>query len=98
MIIIFCPNCGNQINDNEKFCSKCGNQIKQDSQDNNEQMKQSEKTISNNISQNVDTEKNYTKYKYIGIYGKPKAHSLVCGRVVAPLPRVTTLVLGVRVT
>ena len=47
----FCPNCGNQINDNEKFCSKCGNQIKQDSQDNNEQMKQSEKTISNNISQ-----------------------------------------------
>ena len=46
MIIIFCPNCGNQINDNEKFCSKCGNQIKQDSQDNNEQMKQSEKTIS----------------------------------------------------
>ena len=68
MIIIFCPNCGNQINDNEKFCSKCGNQIKQDSQDNNEQMKQSEKTISNNISQNVDTEKNYTKYKYIGIF------------------------------
>lgn len=43
MIIIFCPNCGNQINDNEKFCSKCGNQIKRDSQDNNEQMKQSEK-------------------------------------------------------
>ncbi|WP_288795754.1 zinc ribbon domain-containing protein, partial [uncultured Megamonas sp.] len=40
MIIIFCPNCGNQINDNEKFCSKCGNQIKRDSQDNNEQMKQ----------------------------------------------------------
>ena len=40
MIIIFCPNCGNQINDNEKFCSKCGNQIKQNSQDNNEQMKQ----------------------------------------------------------
>ena len=68
MIIIFCPNCGNQINDNEKFCSKCGNQIKQYSQDNNEQMKQSEKTISNNISQNVDTEKNYTKYKYIGIF------------------------------
>lgn len=68
MIIIFCPNCGNQINDNEKFCSKCGNQIKQDSQDNNEQMKQSEKTISNNISQNVDIEKNYTKYKYIGIF------------------------------
>lgn len=68
MIIIFCPNCGNQINDNEKFCSKCGNQIKQNSQDNNEQMKQSEKTTSDNISQNVDTEKNYTKYKYIGIF------------------------------
>ena len=68
MIIIFCPNCGNQINDNEKFCSKCGNQIKQDSQDNNEQMKQSEKTTRDNISQNVDTEKNYTKYKYIGIF------------------------------
>ena len=68
MIIIFCPNCGNQINDNEKFCSKCGNQIKQDSQDNNEQMKQSEKTTSDNVSQNVDTEKNYTKYKYIGIF------------------------------
>lgn len=65
MIIIFCPNCGNQINDNEKFCSKCGNQIKQDSQDNNEQMKQSEKTTRDNISQNVDTEKNYTKYKRI---------------------------------
>lgn len=65
MIIIFCPNCGNQINDNEKFCSKCGNQIKQD---NNEQMKQSEKTTSDNVSQNVDTEKNYTKYKYIGIF------------------------------
>lgn len=68
MIIIFCPNYGNQINDNEKFCSKCGNQIKQNSQDNNEQMKQSEKTTSDNISQNVDTEKNYTKYKYIGIF------------------------------
>lgn len=68
MIIIFCPNCGNQINDNEKFCSKCGNQIKQNSQDNNEQMKQSEKTTRDNISQNVDTEKNYTKYKYIGIF------------------------------
>lgn len=68
MIIIFCPNCGNQINDNEKFCSKCGNQIKRDSQDNNEQMKQSEKTTSDNVSQNVDTEKNYTKYKYIGIF------------------------------
>lgn len=68
MIIIFCPNCGNQINDNEKFCSKCGNQIKQNSQDNNEQMKQSEKTTSDNVSQNVDTEKNYTKYKYIGIF------------------------------
>lgn len=68
MIIIFCPNCGNQINDNEKFCSKCGNQIKQNSQDNNEQMKQSEKTMRDNISQNVDTEKNYTKYKYIGIF------------------------------
>lgn len=71
MIIIFCPNCGNQINDNEKFCSKCGNQIKrdsQDNQDNNEQMKQSEKTTSDNVSQNVDTEKNYTKYKYIGIF------------------------------
>ena len=68
MIIIFCPNCGNQINDNEKFCSKCGNQIKQNSQDNNEQMKQSEKTTSDNISQNVDTEKKYTKYKYIGIF------------------------------
>ena len=68
MIIIFCPNCGNQINDNEKFRSKCGNQIKQNSQDNNEQMKQSEKTTSDNISQNVDTEKNYTKYKYIGIF------------------------------
>lgn len=68
MIIIFCPNCGNQINDNEKFCSKCGNQIKQDSQDNNEQMKQSEKTTRDNINQNVDTEKNYTKYKYIGIF------------------------------
>ena len=68
MIIIFCPNCGNQINDNEKFCSKCGNQIKQNSQDNNEQMKQREKTTSDNISQNVDTEKNYTKYKYIGIF------------------------------
>ena len=68
MIIIFCPNCGNQINDNEKFCSKCGNQIKRDSQDNNEQMKQSEKTTRDNISQNVDTEKNYTKYKYIGIF------------------------------
>ena len=27
MIIIFCPNCGNQINDNEKFCSKCGKAI-----------------------------------------------------------------------
>ena len=68
MIIIFCPNYGNQINDNEKFCSKCGNQIKQNSQDNNAQMKQSEKTTSDNISQNVDTEKNYTKYKYIGIF------------------------------
>lgn len=68
MIIIFCPNCGNQINDNEKFCSKCGNQIKQDSQDNNEQMKQSEKTISDNVSQNVDAQKSYTKYKYIGIF------------------------------
>lgn len=68
MIIIFSPNCGNQINDNEKFCSKCGNQIKQDSQDNNEQMKQSEKTTSDNVSQNVDNEKNYTKYKYIGIF------------------------------
>lgn len=68
MIIIFCPNCGNQINDNEKFCSKCENQIKRDSQDNNEQMKQSEKTTSDNVSQNVDTEKNYTKYKYIGIF------------------------------
>lgn len=68
MIIIFCPNCGNQINDNEKFCSKCGNQIKRDSQDNNGQMKQSEKTTSDNVSQNVDTEKNYTKYKYIGIF------------------------------
>lgn len=68
MIIIFCPNCGNQINDNEKFCSKCGNQIKQNSQDNNEQIKQSEKTTSDNVSQNVDTEKNYTKYKYIGIF------------------------------
>lgn len=68
MIIIFCPNCGNQINDNEKFCSKCGNQIKQNSQDNNEQMKQSEKTTNDNVSQNVDTEKNYTKYKYIGIF------------------------------
>ena len=65
MIIIFCPNCGNQINDNEKFCSKCGNQIKQD---NNEQMKQSEKTISDNVSQNVDAQKSYTKYKYIGIF------------------------------
>lgn len=50
------------------FCSKCGNQIKQNSQDNNEQMKQSEKTTRDNISQNVDTEKNYTKYKYIGIF------------------------------
>ena len=38
------------------------------------------------------------KYKYIGIYGKRKAHSLVCGRVVAPLPRVTTLVLGIGIT
>ena len=38
------------------------------------------------------------KYKYIGIYGKPKAYSLVCGRVVAPLPRVTTLVLGIGIT
>ena len=34
-------------------------------------------------------------YRYIR---KTKAHSLVCGRVVAPLPRVRTLVLGVRVT
>lgn len=68
MIIIFCPNCGNQINDNEKFCSKCGNQIKQDSQDNNEQTKQSEKIISDNVSQNVDAQKSYTKYKYIGIF------------------------------
>ena len=42
--------------------------IKRDSQDNNEQMKQSEKTTSDNVSQNVDTEKNYTKYKYIGIF------------------------------
>ena len=32
------------------------------------------------------------------MYGKPKAHSLVSGRVVAPLPRVTTLVLGIRIT
>lgn len=31
-------------------------------------MKQSEKTTRDNISQNVDTEKNYTKYKYIGIF------------------------------
>lgn len=31
-------------------------------------MKQSEKTTSDNVSQNVDTEKNYTKYKYIGIF------------------------------
>ena len=38
------------------------------------------------------------KYKYIGIYGKPKAHSLVSGRVVAPPSRVRTLVLGIRVT
>ena len=35
---------------------------------------------------------------YIGKYGKPKAHSLVCGRVVAPLPRMCKLVLGIRVT
>ena len=38
------------------------------------------------------------KYKYIGIYGKPKAHSLVCGRVGTPLPQVTTLVLGIGFT
>ena len=40
----------------------------------------------------------WEKHKYIGIYGKPKAHSLVCGRVVTPLPRVTTLVLGIGIT
>ena len=34
-------------------------------------------------------------HKYIGIYGKPKAHSLVCRRVVTPLPRVSALVLRI---
>ena len=37
-------------------------------------------------------------HKYIGIYGKPKAHSLVCGRVVTPLSRVTALVIGIGLT
>ena len=40
----------------------------------------------------------WEKHKYIGIYGKSKAHSLVCRRVVTPLPRVTALVLGIGLT
>ncbi|QTL99878.1 zinc-ribbon domain-containing protein [Iocasia frigidifontis] len=27
MIIIYCPECGNEVNENDKFCSKCGKPI-----------------------------------------------------------------------
>ena len=41
---MFCPNCGNSVNDGAKFCPKCGNALIQEEQKNTDLGKQEEKT------------------------------------------------------